>query len=73
LDSFFYSQLAVFAGGVFYARHNHGSVTAVMDTSFGLTLVTLLVLLGYHAVHRVRSFYHHLKGYKIMNMLEHVG
>ena len=42
LESFFYLQLGVFAGGVLYARHNHGSVTTVADTSIGITLVIVL-------------------------------
>ena len=66
LESFFYLQLGVFAGGVFYARLNHGSVTAVADTSIGLTLIVFLAVVGYHALHRVtfiRKCYYHFKGY----------
>ena len=39
LESFFYLQLGVLAGGLLYARHNNGSVKAMANFSMGLTLV----------------------------------
>jgi hypothetical protein len=73
LESFFYLQLAVFSGGVLYATHNHGSLTAVADTSFGLTLVIFLAVLGYHTLRRMTSLitcYYCLRGYDIVNEKE---
>lgn len=55
-QSFGSLQLVVFAVGVVYARHNHGSVKAVANTSFGLTLVVFLAVLGYHLMRRIASF-----------------
>ena len=66
LESFFYAQLVVFAGGVAYARHNNGSVTAVAETSFGLSLIVFVAALAYHVIHRtttLRKYYFRLKGY----------
>ena len=66
LESFFYLQLGVFAGSVLYARHNHGSVTTVADTSIGITLVIVFAVVGYHILRRVmflRKYYYGFKGY----------
>ena len=65
LESFFYLQLVVFAGSLLYVNNNHGNITAVADTSFGLSLVVFLAVLGYHSL-RWKSFktrYYRLKGY----------
>jgi hypothetical protein len=73
LESFFYLQLAVFSGGVFYAWHNHGSVTAVAHTSFGLALVIFLAVLGYHFLHWMKSLktcYYRLRGYDAVDEKE---
>ena len=68
LESFFYLQLGVFAGGVLYARHNHGSITAVADTSIGLTLIVFLAVVGYHALRQVsfirKCYYRFIMGYR---------
>jgi predicted outer membrane repeat protein len=66
LDSFFYLQLGVFAGGVLYAQHYGGNITAVVDTSLGLTLLTFLAVVGYHGLCRLAFFkekYYGLRGY----------
>ena len=66
MESFFYVQLVVYAVGVFYARHNHGSVEAVTDTSIGLTLLFFVCVVGYHIMRRILSFRRYvyvLKGY----------
>jgi hypothetical protein len=73
LESFFYLQLVVFSGGVLYARHNHGSITAVSDTSFGLTLCTFLAILGYHTLCRIKflkTYYYQREGYNNVNEQE---
>ena len=71
LESFFYLQLGVFAGGVLYARHNHGSITAVADTSFGLTLIVFLAVVGYHAPRQVtfirKCYYRFIMGYRAVD------
>ena len=71
LESFFYLQLGVFAGGVLYARHNHGSITAVADTSIGLTLIVFLAVVGYHALRQVpfirKCYYHFIMGYRAVD------
>jgi hypothetical protein len=67
LESFFYLQLVVFSGGVLYARHNHGSIKAVSDTSFGLTLGIFLAILGYHTLRRMKFCYYRRKGYDNVN------
>ena len=51
LESFFYLQLVVFAGSLLYVNNNHGNITGVADTSFGLSLVVFLAVLGYHSLH----------------------
>ena len=67
LESFFYLQLAVFAGGVLYTtRCDHDNVTAVADTSIGLSLVVLVAVMGYHLYIRISTFrtsYYKLSGY----------
>ena len=55
LESFFYLQLVVFAGSLLYVNNNHGNISAVADTSFGLSLVVFLAVLGYHSL-RWKSF-----------------
>ena len=77
MESFFYLQLGVFAGGVLYARHNQGSITAVADTSIGLSLTVFLIVLGYHVISCVPSLKkhcHYQKGYvDIDDQLERVA
>ena len=66
LESFFYLQLVVFTGSLLYLNNNHGNITAVADTSFGLSLIVFLAVLGYHSLCRLRSFktyFYRLKGY----------
>ena len=67
LESFFYLQLGVFAAAVAYIRlSNHGSITAVADTSFGLTLIIFLTVMGYHFLHRLAFFkkhYYQMRGF----------
>ena len=65
LESFFYLQLVVFAGSLLYVNNNHGNITAVAGTSFGLSLVVFLAVLGYHVLRQMNSFKTHyrLKGY----------
>jgi hypothetical protein len=67
LESFFYLQLAVFSGGVLYARHNHGNTTAVADTSISITLVIFLAVLGSHTFCCLKTCYYHIKGYDTVN------
>ena len=55
LESFFYLQLVVFAGSLLYVNNNHGNIKALTDTSFGLSLVVFLAVLGYHSL-RWKSF-----------------
>lgn len=46
--------------------HIHGNITSVADTSFGLTLIAFLVVVGYHVLRRIPSFknkLYRLKGY----------
>ena len=65
LESFFYLQLVVFAGSSLYVNNNHGNISAVADTSLGLSLVVFLAVLGYHSL-RWKSFktrYYRQKGY----------
>ena len=50
LESFFYLQLVVFTG------------TAVVDTSFVLSLIVFLAVLGYHSLCRFKTYFYHLKG-----------
>lgn len=66
LESFSYLQLAVFAAGVNYAGHVHRNIAAVADTSFGLTLLMLLVIMGYQVLCHTTTFkgyYYRLRGY----------
>ena len=71
LESFFYLQLAVFATGLWYARFSGGDIIAVEGTSFGLTLVVFLAVLGYHILCSVpcfrKCYYHHFRGYADIN------
>ena len=55
LESFFYLQLAVFAGAAFYIGSTDGSITAVADTSIGLSLTVFLTVVGYHIFSRISS------------------
>ena len=74
LESFFYLQLGVFAAGIAYAWHNHGNITAVADTSFGLTLVVFLAVVGYHIGCRFSSFRksrYHMRQYAVVEDLSH--
>ena len=48
LESFFYLQLAIFAGAAFYVRSQGESITIVADTSIGLSLTVFLAVVGYH-------------------------
>jgi hypothetical protein len=76
LESFFYLQLAVFSGGLFYARHNYGSITVVSDTSFGLTLGVFLAILGYHSLRHMKflkTYYYQYKGYNNVEMSFNYG
>ena len=66
LESFFYLQLAVFAGAAFYIGSTDGSVTAVADTSIGLSLTVFLAVVGYHIFSRIstlKTCYYRRKGY----------
>ena len=66
LESFFYLQLAVFAGAAFYIGSTDGSITAVADTSIGLSLTVFLAVVGYHIFSRISSLrtrYYRRKGY----------
>ena len=65
LESFFYLQLVVFAGSLLYVNNNHGNIKALADTSFGLSLVVFLAVLGYHSLHwkSIKTRYYRLKGY----------
>ena len=61
-----YLQLVVFAAGVSYAKHTDGSIAAVADTSFGLTLAAFMAVLVYHFLQHVGAFrkcYYHINGY----------
>ena len=63
LESFFYLQLAVFAGAAFYTG---SSTTAVADTSIGLSSTVFLAVVGYQILCRISSLKAHcyrLKGY----------
>ena len=57
LESFFYTylQLAVFAGAAFYIGSTDGSITAVADTSIGLSLTVFLAVVGYHIFSRISA------------------
>ena len=74
LESFFYLQLAVFAGAALYTRSTNGGVTAVADTSIGLSLTVFLAVVGYHVFCRIsslkRAHRYRLKGY--VNVDEYV-
>ena len=66
LESFFYLQLGVFAVALSYANSHDGSITAVADTSFGLTLAIFLAVVGYHFLHRLAFFkkhYYQMRGF----------
>ena len=63
VESFFYLQLGVFAAGVAYAGHNHGNISAVADTSIGLSLAVFLAILGYHILCRFPKLKYRLQGY----------
>ena len=66
LESFFYVQLIVYAVSITYARHTIGSTVAVEGTSFGITLIVFIFVLGYHIQTRITSYkkyYYRLKGY----------
>ena len=65
LESFFYLQLVVFAGSLLYVNNNHGNITAIADTSFGLSLVVFLAVLGCHSLRwkSLKTRYYRLKGY----------
>jgi hypothetical protein len=62
LESFFYIQLIMFAAGMAYARHIDGNVTAVAETSLGLTLAALLLVICYHIRRIIRFFHDRFKG-----------
>ena len=61
LESFFYLQLGLFTGGIFYASHNNGSISAVSDTSIASTLIVSLVVVGHHTVCRVAPLIKHCR------------
>ena len=61
LESFFYLQLVVFAGSLLYVNNNHGNITAVADTSFGLSLVVFLAVLGYYVLRQMNSLKTHYR------------
>ena len=66
LESFYYLQLIVFAGAAFYIGSTDGSITAVADTSIGLSLTVFLAVVGYHIFSRISSLktcYYRRKGY----------
>ena len=63
LESFFYLQLGMFAVGTAYARHNHSNITAVVDTSIGLSLAVFLVIVGVHCTKIPAKCCKHYKGY----------
>ena len=70
LESFFYLQLAVFAGAAFYTGSTDGSITAVAYTSIGLSLTAFLAVVGYHIFSRISTLktrYYRRKGYTDMN------
>ena len=76
VESFFYLQLAVFAGAALYSRSTNvnGGITAVADTSIGLSLTVFLAVVGYHVFCRIsslkRAHRYRRKGY--VNVQEYV-
>ena len=76
VESFFYLQLVVFAGAAFYTRSTNinSGITAVADTSIGLSLTVFLAVVGYHVFCRIsslkRAHRYRLKGY--VNVEEYV-
>ena len=75
-ESFFYLQLVVFAGAAFYTRSTNinGGITAIADTSIGLSLTVFLAVVGCHVFCRIsslkRAHHYRLKGY--VNVEEYV-
>ena len=66
LESFFYLQLAVFAGAAFYVKGTNRSITPVAGALIGLSLTAFLAVVGYHIFCRISSLKTHcnrLKGY----------
>ena len=70
LESFFYLNLGVFAGGVLYARNNnHDAIPVIAYLSVGLTLAVLVaVVFFYHLSNRVSC----LKRFSL-DMWQHCG
>ena len=70
----FYLQLVVFAGAAFYTRSTNGGITAVADTSIGLSLTVFLAVVEYHVFCLISSLRqahrYRLKGY--VNVEEYV-
>jgi hypothetical protein len=52
----------VFAAGMAFARHIDGNVTAVAETSSGLTLAVFLLVICYHIRSMIRFFHDRFKG-----------
>ncbi len=68
LESFFYLQLAVFAGAAFYTRSAdiNGDIKVIADTSISLSIAVFLAIVGYHVFCRLsllKTRYYNLKGY----------
>ena len=66
LESFFYLQLVVFAGAALYTRSTNSGITAVADTSIGLSLTVFLAVVGYYIICLISSLkahYYRLQGY----------
>jgi hypothetical protein len=52
----------VFAAGITYARHIDANVTAVAETSFGLSLAIFLLVISNHICSRMKYFHDRFKG-----------
>jgi predicted outer membrane repeat protein len=66
LEAFFCAQLIVFAMGAVYVQHNQGSIVAVANVSFGLSVIAFLGVSGFSVVKRCTCAClkkHHLTNY----------
>ena len=65
LESFFYLQLGVFAGGVLYAKNDRATIMALANTSIGITLILFLAVIAYHIWCCTKTYHYRWKGYVV--------
>ena len=71
LESFFYLQLGIFAGGLMYTSHNHGNGVAVVYFSYGSCLLTFLVIVVCRVcscLPCMKNVYHRWRGYEAIEV-----